>query len=75
MILTPSQPRRLHYCLFNLSISELRSAVTSPTTARIDQLDGEGMAKKGKKPIDVFISYRRSNGSQLARSGTLSLMV
>ncbi|KAL8580973.1 hypothetical protein ACOMHN_017539 [Nucella lapillus] len=46
-------------------IEELRSVVSSPTTAPCDCLAGE-VSKKSKKAIDVFISYRRSNGSQLA---------
>ncbi|KAK7471647.1 hypothetical protein BaRGS_00035694, partial [Batillaria attramentaria] len=45
-------------------IEELRSALSSPTTAPSDSVDGDMSCKK--KPIDVFISYRRSNGSQLA---------
>ncbi|XP_076434766.1 LOW QUALITY PROTEIN: NAD(+) hydrolase SARM1-like [Babylonia areolata] len=46
-------------------IEELRSVVSSPSAARVDYLDGE-VNKNVKKAIDVFISYRRSNGSQLA---------
>ncbi|XP_025090144.1 sterile alpha and TIR motif-containing protein 1-like isoform X2 [Pomacea canaliculata] len=45
-------------------IEELRSAASSPTAQRSDTTDGDVSSKK--KPIDVFISYRRSNGSQLA---------
>lgn len=45
-------------------IEELRSAVCSPSTVPSDSIDGDISPKK--KPIDVFISYRRSNGSQLA---------
>ncbi|XP_059144255.1 NAD(+) hydrolase SARM1-like isoform X3 [Physella acuta] len=47
-------------------IEELRSTLTSPASAPYDSVDALSSSGVHKPPIDVFISYRRSNGSQLA---------
>ncbi|BFZ18626.1 hypothetical protein BsWGS_21665 [Bradybaena similaris] len=48
-------------------IEELRSVASSPSCPRCDSVDHMSVAQNPHKtPIDVFISYRRSNGSQLA---------
>lgn len=56
----------IHRMKILAKIEELRSSMCSPTSAAYDSVDALSSVSQHKPPIDVFISYRRSNGSQLA---------
>ncbi|KAH9525801.1 hypothetical protein Btru_002393 [Bulinus truncatus] len=56
----------IHRMKILAKIEELRSSLSSPSSAPYDSVDGMSSVSSHRPPIDVFISYRRSNGSQLA---------
>ncbi|GFO08649.1 sterile alpha and tir motif-containing protein 1 [Plakobranchus ocellatus] len=58
----------IHRMKILAKIEELRTLARSRSSMMYDSVDGAGPASisGSRAPIDVFISYRRSNGSQLA---------
>ncbi|GFR69173.1 sterile alpha and TIR motif-containing protein 1 [Elysia marginata] len=58
----------IHRMKILAKIEELRTMARSRSSVLFDSPDGPGPASLSgsRAPIDVFISYRRSNGSQLA---------